>query len=77
MAEEVGKQVIANCHQCGNPFDIHTNCANDACHLLFIQCENCKELMNNCCSYECKEVYDKPINEQKALRKGKKTNTIF
>ena len=37
MAEEVGKQVIANCHQCGNPFDIHTNCANDACHLLFIQ----------------------------------------
>ena len=68
MAEEVGKQVIANCHQCGNPFDIHTNCANDACHLLFIQCENCKELMQNCCSYECKEVYGKPINEQKALR---------
>ena len=73
MAEDVSKQVIANCHQCGTPFDIHTNCANDACHLLFIQCENCKELMDNCCSYECKEVYGKPINEQKALRKGKKT----
>ena len=73
MAEEVGKQVIANCHQCGNPFDIHTNCANDACHLLFIQCENCKELMHNYCSYECKEVYGKSINEQKALRKDKKT----
>ena len=52
---------------------IRDSCANDACHLLFIQCENCKELMHNCCSYECKEVYGKPINEQKALRKGKKT----
>ena len=73
MAEDVSKQVIANCHQCGTPFDIHTNCANDACHLLFIQCENCKELMDNCCSYKCKEIFCKPIKEQKTLRKGKKT----
>ncbi len=72
MAEDVSKQVIANCHQCGTPFDIHTNCANDACHLLFIQCENCKELMDNCCSYECKEIFCKPVKEQKTLTKGKK-----
>ena len=73
MAEEVGKQVIANCHQCGTPFDIHTNCANDACHLLFIQCNDCKEIMENCCSYECREIFKKPFDEKKVLRKGKKT----
>ena len=72
MAEDVSKKVIANCHQCGTPFDIHTNCANDACHLLFIQCENCKELMDNCCSYECKEIFFKPVKEQKTLTMGKK-----
>ena len=73
MAEEAGKEVIANCHQCGTPFDIHTNCANDACHLLFIQCNDCKEIMENCCSFECKETSKKSYHEQKALRKGKKT----
>ena len=73
MAEEVGKQVIANCHQCGTPFDIHANCANDACHLLFIQCNDCKEIMENCCSYECRETFRKPFDEKKVLRKGKKT----
>ena len=30
----------AFCHQCGQPADTHVNCANDGCHLLFIQCEN-------------------------------------
>ena len=73
MAEEVSKQVIANCHQCGTPFDIHTNCANDGCHLLFIQCNDCKKIMENCCSYECRETFRKPLDKQKLLRTGKKT----
>ena len=45
-AERISDEVIAQCHQCGSPFDLHTNCANDACHLLFIQCEVCKLEMN-------------------------------
>ena len=49
-AEKISDDVIAQCHQCGTPFDVHTNCANDACHILFIPCEACKEEMNNCCS---------------------------
>ena len=28
--EKVSEEIIAKCHQCGTPFDIHTNCANDA-----------------------------------------------
>lgn len=77
-AERISDDVIANCHQCGEPFDIHTNCANEACHLLFIQCDSCKEKMNNCCSDDCKDIASLPYEERKALRKGKyKSNQIF
>ena len=77
-AEKIGNEVIAQCHQCGTPFDVHTNCANDACHLLFIQCDACKEEMNNCCSSQCKEIHALPYEEQKALRKGQgNSNDIF
>ncbi len=77
-AERISKDVIANCHQCGNPFDIHTNCANEACHLLFIQCDDCKVAMENCCSTNCMEINRLPYKEQKALRKGQgNSNDIF
>jgi len=77
-AEKISDDVIAQCHQCGSPFDVHTNCANDACHLLFIQCDKCKEEMNNCCSNNCKEIHALPYEEQKALRKGQgNSNDIF
>jgi UPF0176 protein len=77
-SERISEDVIAKCHQCGNPFDTHTNCENDACHLLFIQCENCKEEMNNCCSTKCKEVNALTFEEQKALRKGQgNSNDVF
>ena len=76
--EKVSDEVIAKCHQCGTPFDIHTNCANDACHLLFIQCDNCKSKMKNCCSYACLEINEMPYEVQKKLRKGQKnSNDIF
>jgi UPF0176 protein len=71
LAERISEDVIAVCHQCGNPFDLHTNCANEACHILFIQCEQCKNEMDNCCSSECKEIHALPIEEQRALRKGR------
>ena len=76
--ERISEDIIAKCHQCGNPFDSHVNCANEACHLLFIQCNSCAEKMNNCCSKECKEVHELPFKEQKELRKGKSiSNKIF
>lgn len=76
--ERISDDVIAQCHQCGKPCDTHENCANEACHLLFIQCEDCAKAMNNCCSNECKEVHALPFEEQKALRKGKTvSNLIF
>ena len=77
-SERISEDVIAQCHQCGKPCDSHTNCANDACHLLFIQCEKCRAEMNGCCSSNCKEIHALPYNEQKALRKGQgNSNDIF
>jgi len=77
-AEKISEDVIANCHQCGEPADIHVNCANAACHLLFIQCDACKEAMENCCSTNCMEVNRLPPEAQKELRKGQgNSNDIF
>lgn len=77
-AEKISDEVIAQCHQCGKACDTHINCANEACHLLFIQCEECAKKMDNCCSAECKEINALPYEEQKALRKGKhNSNKIF
>ncbi len=77
-SERISNDVIANCHQCGKPCDTHVNCANEACHLLFIQCADCAEVMNNCCSDSCKEINALPFEEQKRLRKGKHaSNKIF
>ncbi len=76
--ERISEDIISNCHQCGKACDTHENCANEACHLLFIQCEECKQAMNNCCSDECKEIAALPFEEQKTLRKGKgNSNKIF
>lgn len=76
--ERISKDVIANCHQCGKPCDTHVNCANEACHLLFIQCEECAKKMQDCCSQDCIEVVNLPYIEQKNLRRGKgNSNKIF
>ncbi|HEY3371194.1 MAG TPA: rhodanese-related sulfurtransferase [Prolixibacteraceae bacterium] len=56
MGETVNGQVISHCHQCGNPCDVHVNCANDLCHLLFIQCADCAVKYENCCSEECWKI---------------------
>jgi UPF0176 protein len=70
LGERITDDIIAVCHQCGKPCDDHTNCKNDGCHLLFIQCKECAEKYSNCCSEECKEIITLSIEEQKEIRKG-------
>jgi UPF0176 protein len=69
LAERISDEVIATCHQCGEPFDHHTNCLNLGCHILFIQCDKCKEKYENCCSEECQSITHLSEDEQKELRK--------
>jgi len=78
LGERITDDIIAQCHQCGKPCDNHTNCANDGCHLLFIQCDECKAAMDNCCSTECLEITQLPLVEQVKLRSGKQVgNKVF
>ena len=77
-SERITEDVVSNCHQCGKACDTHTNCANDGCHLLFIQCDACSEAMENTCSSDCQERIQLSFEEQKELRKGKgNSNKIF
>lgn len=70
LGERITDEILSKCHQCENPADDHTNCINQACHLLFIQCDSCKQSFKGCCSKECSAVLDLPEEEQKLLRKG-------
>ena len=77
LGERITDDVISVCHQCGVPCDDHTNCGNDDCHLLFIQCASCAEKMQGCCSPACMEISNLPIEEQRMLRKNRiKTDTL-
>lgn len=70
LGERISDEIIAHCHQCGEPCDTHINCANEGCHLLFIQCEKCAEKYNKCCSQACTDVLALPEAEQAEMRKG-------
>lgn len=71
MGERISDEIVSTCHQCGGKCDTHVNCANDDCHLLFIQCESCKATYEGCCTPECKAIINLPEEEQKRLRKGR------
>lgn len=69
LGERISQDIIAKCHQCGSPCDTHTNCLNDACNLLFIQCASCKEKFDQCCSFNCQKSIHSSPQTQKASRK--------
>ncbi len=84
MGENISGEVIAHCHQCGKPCDTHVNCANDLCHILFIQCPECAAKYEGCCSDECRtalhaseeekhlyiQSFQRKFGNRKAFRKG-------
>jgi len=70
LGERITDDIISHCHQCGKPADIHVNCANSGCHLLFIQCDECKEKFEGCCSKECRDIIHMPEEEQMKIRRG-------
>jgi UPF0176 protein len=77
LGERITDDIIAQCHQCGKPCDTHTNCLNDGCHLLFIQCEDCAARYEGCCSEECREEKNLPAEEQKVRRAGRENDAMI
>lgn len=67
--ENISGEIISECHQCGNSCDMHTNCLNKACNLLFIQCEDCALQMSGCCTKKCKKVTSWSEEKQKRYYK--------
>ena len=54
MGERISEEIIAHCHLCAvEKCDEHIHCKNQACHVLFICCENCKAKKKGYCSYKC------------------------
>lgn len=74
LGERISPDVIAHCHQCGAVCDDHTNCANDYCHLLFIQCPTCKAVYEGCCSAQCRDFMQLPEDERKEKAKTMRFN---
>ena len=76
LGERISDEIVAKCHQCGKPCDTHRNCGNDACHLLFIQCEECASKYNSCCSEKCTDFIKLPQEKQILLRKTEQFNGV-
>ena len=74
IGERITDDILSNCHQCGEPSDTHVNCKNDDCHLLFIQCDKCAQIMEGCCTPNCQKIAALPIEDQRTLRKGRMKN---
>jgi len=70
LGERISNEIISHCHQCRSLADTHTNCRNEACHLLFIQCKTCSKKFEGCCSEECQKIVSLPEDEQKMRRAG-------
>ncbi|MBI4945177.1 MAG: rhodanese-related sulfurtransferase [Bacteroidetes bacterium] len=69
MGERITDEIISKCYQCETLCDSHYNCTNDGCHLLFIQCNSCKEKFEGCCSIECHKTIHLPVEEQKKIQR--------
>ena len=48
--------------------DVHSNCANEMCHLLFIQCSECAEKFEKCCSTACRDLKNGSETEKQNFR---------
>ena len=73
LGEAISKDVISNCHQCGEPNDTHVNCSNKSCNLLFIQCKKCQDETELTCSSECQKIINLPEEEQILIRRKRGT----
>ena len=69
LGERVTEDIISFCHICKSPCDNHTDCKNDACNILFIQCNKCAKMLKGCCSEKCRDFASLPLKKQKLLRK--------
>jgi UPF0176 protein len=77
MGERISDEIIARCHLCGETkCDEHIHCKNQACHVLFICCDNCKAKKKGYCSYKCMTFDKLPITVKKFLTRNNHTKKL-
>ncbi|MFZ1657285.1 MAG: rhodanese-related sulfurtransferase [Flavobacteriales bacterium] len=75
LAERITDDVVSTCMQCGTKSDRISNCQEATCNMLLVQCENCANKYADCCSLSCREIYQLPMEAQRAWRKGRSTRS--
>ena len=69
---------IARCEITGKPADSYINCANMECNKLFVCSEEGAQIMDGCCSEECKQSdYKRPFDAENAFRPFRKWYNYF
>lgn len=77
MGEKVSDEVIATCHLCHtNKADDFYHCKNQACHVLFIGCDECMDTKKGYCSYKCMTTDRLPERIKKMLYKHNYTKKL-
>ena len=69
LGERITDDVIAHCHQCGKKCDHQINCGNTDCHVLFIQCDDCRRGYGEFCTHECRDYAALPEGQRAVLRR--------
>ncbi|KAF9924874.1 hypothetical protein FBU30_005248 [Linnemannia zychae] len=68
LGEPISDEVLAECHICGTPCDIYSNCSNTACNLLMISCPACQQKHHGTCgSKSCVEMVHELNEKQKKI----------
>ena len=70
LGERISDEIISVCHQCSISCDIHVNCKNDQCHILFIQCPKCAEKYEACCSRRCADFIKLDVETKQQLKQS-------
>jgi len=69
---------IARCEITGKTADSYINCANMECNKLFVCSEEGAELMEGCCSDECRQSeFKRPFDPENAFRPFRKWYNYF
>ncbi len=66
LDEKIGDEIIAMCQVCeAVKCDDYMHCKNQACHVLFICCKDCKEKLNGYCGRICNicDKFPKKVNQ--------------
>ncbi|MFA7245513.1 MAG: rhodanese-related sulfurtransferase [Candidatus Magasanikbacteria bacterium] len=56
LSETISDEILTKCEQCGESCDDYRDCSNTLCHVLFIQCDKCKEKFEGTCSEKCQSI---------------------